>query len=262
LTSKFSRLALIATCAIGFSGLVAAPAFATISPPSVQKTTKITPESAVINGLVDTGGLSTTYVFEYDTLSDFKAGGNNAMYAPTPPLDIPAGATAPVPVSVPIGCYPSLTCPIDQTPLDPNTTYVVYLQSQPGTAAGTYYQTVSLNSAAGTFKTLPIGKTSLLSTKIAVSSGKAHVDLKCTGVEKCKGVYTVTARKKGKTLTCSTGKYTVGPGDVSTVKAKLKGSCLSLIAKQTSLSYSGKLSLVSTVDQATIKKNVTLSLSS
>jgi hypothetical protein len=70
LRSKFSRSALIAGLALGASGLVAVPADAAltaannavttptyyVSPPAVGGTSSLTPESATVSGVIDTGG--------------------------------------------------------------------------------------------------------------------------------------------------------------------------------------------------------------
>ena len=53
------RLALIGTCAIGVSGLVAGPAFAInnyVTQPVVTGVGSLTPESAMLSGAIDTGG--------------------------------------------------------------------------------------------------------------------------------------------------------------------------------------------------------------
>ena len=65
MTSKVSRAVLIASLAVGASGLVAVPAEAAngvatanyyVNNPSIGSAVNITPESAVVNAAVDTGG--------------------------------------------------------------------------------------------------------------------------------------------------------------------------------------------------------------
>lgn len=62
MTSKLSRSALIAAIAVGASGLVAVPAASAadtqyyVNSPVVSGATNVTPESVVLNGVVDTGG--------------------------------------------------------------------------------------------------------------------------------------------------------------------------------------------------------------
>jgi hypothetical protein len=243
----------IASCAIGACGLVAAPAYGA-NAPAVTATTQITPESAVLNGVIDTGNLPTSYTFEYDTVSDWAAGGDNANYAG--PFFAPAN-TGLVTVSAPIGCYPMLSCSPDATPLSPKTKYQFILDAQPG-VGGTYTQSQGLSSVQGTFKTTSLGKISLASTKIDVVKGHASLGLACVGAQRCAGDYELTAKHKGKTLTCATGKFSLAGSSVKTVDALLSGKCRSALAKSKSLAIAGKLALTTTTDQPTVKKTVKL----
>src|SRR5439155_21904402 len=83
------RVVLSASCVLGIIGLIAAPEQAA-SPVTVSKATSITPGSAVLHGSINTGGQPVSYVFEYDTLKDWNAGGDNASFTDT--VFVPAGA--------------------------------------------------------------------------------------------------------------------------------------------------------------------------
>jgi hypothetical protein len=74
LTRMIPRLALIGTCVLGVSGLVAGPAEAAnnyVTQPVVTGATLVTPESAVVSGAIDTGG---------DEGVNFPASGTNPYY--------------------------------------------------------------------------------------------------------------------------------------------------------------------------------------
>ena len=139
------RLALIGTCAIGVSGLVAGPAFALnnyVTQPVVTGVSSLTPESAVLSGAIDTGGdpgvtftaspaapysfggltitssailngipvglgFYSTALFEADPLSDYVASGNQpgAETVTAQAVEVPT-ATGLSAVSAEIGCLP------------------------------------------------------------------------------------------------------------------------------------------------------------
>jgi hypothetical protein len=264
LKSKFTRLAVIASCALGAGGVVAASAqAAAIAPPTLSAATLITPESAVLNGVINTGNKPTSYTFQYDTLSDWKAGGDNATY--TNPLLVPA-STSPVAVSAPIGCYPALTCPPDgsESPLQPNAIYEFQLSVQPGVTGSCptckYYYSTVLASRFGYFKTGKLGQIVLVSTTLPVVHGKAAVTLKCKGLFPCSGKLKITAKVHKKTVTCGSGKFSLTGNKQKTLKVKLAHKCLAAIAKTTGLKLPAKLIGTATTDQKGINKKVMLSL--
>lgn len=251
MTSKFSRIALAAACAAGLSGLVAGPAEAVVNTPVVTPATSITPESAVIGAAIDTGDVApgTSYTFEYDTLSDFNAGGNNAMFAG--PFFADASTALEV-ATTEIGCYPSITCGLTSTALTPDTTYVYFVQTQPG-ASGTYTNVASLQSANGEFKTGSLGALTLSSTKLAVARGKAAVSLKCTSSMPCEGTLAIIVGHKS----IAAGKFTVPAGGRALATARLKASGKAALAKAGGTLHA-KLAVASTTDQKNIAKAVTL----
>ena len=71
------RLALMGTCAIGVSGLIAGPAFAInnyVAQPVVTGVSSVTPESAALSGAIDTGG-DPGVNFTASAASPFSVGG-------------------------------------------------------------------------------------------------------------------------------------------------------------------------------------------
>jgi hypothetical protein len=170
LTSKFSRVALAATCAAGLSGLVAGPADAInnyVTQPVVTGVSTLTPESAMLTGAIDTGGdpavtfnaaptspfavgglsvtapanlngiplgvgFYSTALFEADPLTDYTAAGNQ----PGPETVTAANVEVPTTtglsaVSSVIGAYPAASGN-GSSPLTPGTEYVYFLVEQAG----------------------------------------------------------------------------------------------------------------------------------
>jgi hypothetical protein len=170
LTSKFSRVALAATCAAGLSGLVAGPAEAInnyVTQPVVTGASALTPESAVLTGAIDTGGdpavtfnaspaspfavgglsvtapanlngiplgvgFYSTALFEADPLTDYTAAGNQ----PGPETVTAANVEVPTTtglsaVSAEIGAYPAASGN-GSSPLTPGTEYVYWVVEQAG----------------------------------------------------------------------------------------------------------------------------------
>ena len=169
---KLSRAALIAGLAVGASGLVAVPAEAAtnyVSQPSTSGASNVKPESAVLNGVVDTGGdpgtaisaataaspfifggqtitsssilngfpvnqgYFATVLFEADPVSDYTANGNqpgpNTVLAAAVEVPITTGLSS---VHAMIGGTQSIAQQNGSSPLTPGTKYVYFVQEQTG----------------------------------------------------------------------------------------------------------------------------------
>jgi len=251
-----TRLASLAVCAAVFVGILVVQAQAQTGP-TVSPATSITPESAILHGSIPTYGTEDLYSFEYDTLADWEAGGDNASF--TDDVLIPAAAATTLNVSGEAGCYPAATC-TDQETLLPNTKYVYFLSVQYN-VSGAYYDVGTVTSSEGTFTTTNLGKVELTSKTVEVKKRTASIDLECTSAEPCDGSLTLTTRSKGKTITCSSGTFSVKAGKKSTVKKAVSSKCLKLLAKSTTLTWGGTLNAVTTTDQAGLKhKSVKLAL--
>jgi hypothetical protein len=172
LTRKLSRAALVAGLAAGATGLVAVPAEAAtnyVTQPSVGGASQVAPESAVLTGVVDTGGdpgtaitaasatspftfgglsvtgssilngfpvnqgFYSTVLFEADPLSDYTANGGqpgpDSVLAATVEVPIAAGLT---PVRATIGGTQAAAQQNGSSPLTPGTKYVYFIQQQTG----------------------------------------------------------------------------------------------------------------------------------
>jgi hypothetical protein len=246
LTSRFPRILVAAACAAGVSGAAALPADAA-SAPAVGPVTLITPESAVLSGAVDTGNLApgTSFTFEYDTLSDWNSGANNALFGGPFFADASPNLSF---VTAQIGCFPATSCTFEQTPLTPGTTYVYEIQTQPGVSSN-YATAVGLTSATGLFRTGNLGKIAFKSSKVTVAHGKAEITLKCTSSVACAGK--IVLKAGGKTV--ASGKFhALG---TATVAIKFKGSAA---LKAAGGSLSAQATLTSSTDQKNAKAAVTI----
>jgi hypothetical protein len=268
LTRLVPRIALIASLAAGACGLVAtqaAEADTTVNAPVITGVTGITPESATLHGVIDSGDIApgSDYVFEYDTLADYKANsnqfGDNAGFTPDVPGFV-TNNTGLIVVNGPAGCYPVASCAnLGGIPLSPGTTYVYQLQSQPGTAAGTYSSTESLSSPVGTFKTPALG-TVKVAKKATVSGNSASIALTDSSVEKAAGTYAVTVKLKGKSHKVASGKFSIAAGAVKSISAKLTKSELALVKSLKLTKLTAKVALTTTTDQKAPTASVTVKL--
>lgn len=173
MASKLRRVALTTSVALSAGGLGAVPAQAAtnyVTRPSVSRAGHVTPESAILSGVVDTGGdpgtaisgassvtpfmfggLSvtagssilngfpvnqgyySTVLFEADPLKDYLANGGQ----PGPDVVTAATVDVPVsaglsPVSVRIGGTQARAQQNGSSPLSPGTRYVYFIQQQTG----------------------------------------------------------------------------------------------------------------------------------
>lgn len=106
----------------------------------------------------------------------------------------------------------------------------------------------------------PFGRAKLTSSKLKVKGGKASMTFTCTGAAgaKCKGKATLTARSKGKTLSCGKGSFSGTAQHRTTVKTKPSGACRSLVAAAHKHSLAATLKVVFSTHQATLTRRVTL----
>lgn len=240
-----TRLTLLAACATTLCGVLAGQALAQTPTPTVSPATAISPESAMLHGQIPTNGQAAEYSFEYDTVSDWNAGGDNASF--TDDTLIPATDTGTVDASAEAGCYPALTC-TDQLPLQPNTKYIFVLSVQYNITAA-YYDVATVQSTTETFTTTNLGRIVLASKTIAVKKGVAKVELTCTSAVPCRGALVVTTRHHGNKVTCLSGTFSVGAGHTSTLREAVSGACQAFLRKSHSGSWSGTLNAVTTTDQ-------------
>ena len=238
------RLALIASSGAALLALyVPAAQGAQAATATTLPASKVTITSAVLNGMVDTGGQATEWQFQYGTSTSYGQ--------KTPLSDIPAGQGN-VHVSAPI------------TGLTPNTTYHFRLVTTSG--IGTKYVEKDYGADL-TFKTLPTnGKLLLVGHKLIVSKGLVTVGLKCTSKLACAGSYSIDTdaalaqTHKVGTVVCATKSFKVPAGKTRNVKASVRSACLSLLRSAHNHKIKGTFTSAPSTAQLGLTKAVTLTL--
>ena len=238
------RLALIASSGAALLALyVPAAQGAQAATATTLPASKVTIMSAVLNGMVDTGGQATEWQFQYGTSTSYGQ--------KTPLSDIPAGQGN-VHVSAPI------------TGLTPNMTYHFRLLAISG--IGTNYVETDYGADL-TFKTLPTnGKLLLVSKKLIVSKGLVTVALKCTSKLACAGSYSIDTdaalaqTHKVGTVVCATKSFKVPAGKTRNVKASVRSACLSLLRSAKHHKIKGTFTSAPSTAQLGLTKAVTLTL--
>jgi hypothetical protein len=237
---KIPRLTLIAACAVGLAGSVAAPAQA-VSTTAVSAThVTIDPAlltgTAQLNGLVVTDGKPVSWVFEYGTDTTYGNFGTIGF--------IPAGATGAVSVNDMI------------TDLTPGTKYHYRLDITIQTSNASYYPYSTLFSGDRTFKVPSLGLLALTSKKIPVRNGVASIGLKCSSPIACKGKLGLTLHHQGKLVTCLSKSFSLKAGKKSTVTGKLSKTCLALLASEKGLKINAIFAARLTTGQPRVSKTV------
>jgi hypothetical protein len=110
-------------------------------------------------------------------------------------------------------------------------------------------------SAIGYFKTPALGKI-VFGSKATVSGKKATLTVTDKSVESAAGTITLTIKKGRKAVTVASGKFSVPAGATGSAKLKLTDKGVSALAAVSSLAT--KVTLVSTTDQPTSSRKVTL----
>jgi hypothetical protein len=211
-----------------FTGLAlfvfsAAPALATTV--TTQPASNVTTTTAVVNGLVDTGGVATAWQFQW---------GATAKYGRATPLQqIPAG-NGMVPVSWSL------------TDLSPNTTYHFRLVATTGTGTG-YYPLSPFFGQDVSFTTRPSGTLVLLRHRLTVDNGFVTVPLLCKSGLTCHGRFTMSTlgRIQGTNtfanVLCATTFFTIKPHQVGNVRVRVRHGCLALLNSSRTHSVIAKL---------------------
>jgi hypothetical protein len=192
--------------------LLAASAQAATSASSVTVITEhasdVTASTAVLHGVIDTGGVKTEWQFQFGRTISYNRG--------TPIKTIPAGSKT-VPVSFPI------------EHLDPSTTYHFRLVAITSTSSGPHRTT----GRDETFTTKSAGRLLLHQTRLSVRNGQVSVPFTCASTLSCEGRFRIGTRAKlGKTVAsvlCATGSYAIPADGRQTVRTRVRRACLVLL---------------------------------
>jgi hypothetical protein len=232
------QLVLATSSVVVLSALVAAPAFATTM--TTEPASPVAATTAVLTGVVTTGGVATAWQFQYGTTPSY---GQN-----TPLQQIPAGKGN-VSVSWMV------------QGLSPSTTYHFRLVGITG--IGTY--TSPLNVAFGrdlTFTTNSTGRMGLVRHRLIVTNGFVSIPLRCMSGVTCHGRFTIsTLGRIHNTNTfanvlCATTFFTIGAQRTNRIRVRVRSGCLTVlrgsphrrvIAKLTSNPRTGQKALIARV---------------
>jgi hypothetical protein len=189
--------------------VVAAPALATTM--TTQAASQLATNTAVLNGVVGTGGVATAWQFQYGTTTAY---GSN-----TPLQQIPAGKGDVSVSSMVQG-------------LSPNTTYHFRLIGI--TAVGTYLSPPTVTFGRDLmFTTTATGRTELFRRRLIVSNGFVTVPLRCMSGLTCHGRFTIgtSAIVHGTVarVLCATTFYTVDPNTTGMIRTGVSNTCLTLL---------------------------------
>lgn len=231
------RTSLLALCVAAATALAAASAQAAVTATTLTAT-GVTADSADLNGAVSTGGAPVVWEFTYN-LANQPFGGSY-----TDSGAIAAATSGPTAVLA------------EASGLKPSTTYTYQLLATNVTYGVTYYDLTPIYGGTLTFKTKGPGSASLGGTKLKVKKSRVAVVIKCTTALACSGgVLAITARHKGKKISCGSATFNVAAGKKSTIHTnKVSKKCKALLVL-------GKVKAKLTVGftyQKGISKSVTL----
>lgn len=236
------RLALVAASGAVIFGLAAAVALATTvsTEPASNKTTG----TAVLNGVINTGGVATAWQFQW---------GKTTKYGKGTPLQQIAAGGGTVPVSATL------------TGLAPDTTYHFRLVATTGTGTQYYPLTPTFGNDE-TFTTKATGRMLLQRTRLVIINNFVTVPLRCLSNIKCNGRLTISLRARlAKThkfarILCATHFYTIKKHKSGKVKIRVRGGCLAVIRHARGHKHTAKLSSNPRTGQHAVIKTVLLVL--
>jgi hypothetical protein len=235
------RLAMLTTLVAALLALTSSSALAA-SVATTENASSVTKTTAILNGIVATGGVVTNYEFQYGTSTTYTG--------QTTIQQIPAGQGT-VSVSAQI------------TKLSPGTKYhfrLVALQKP-----GPYYYTAVSYGADNTFTTVKQGKVILKSAKLTVRKGKTSVRLQCTSGATCKGKLRLTERvragkHKFKTVTFGSKSFSIGAGRTSSVGMKISKAGLKTLRRARHHRLKAKLAVRPSTGQHKYTRTVKVTL--
>ncbi len=200
-----------------FSASGAGPLTITVVPPAMPTVTattvspaKLTTKTALLKGIVNTGGTAVTWQFQYGPKLPYTKA--------TPVQSIGAGHGA-VSVSAPLKL------------LSPATRYhvqLVVLTVGDGQSAAAFGRDV-------VFTTKPLGKLTFAFSSLRTATNAVAMPLRCAKAAACRGRLTLTAiatpsahGHPARVLSCARTQYRLAAGQAQTVVAKLAPACQAL----------------------------------
>lgn len=214
-----------------------APASADAATATTLPATQVTAVSAVLNGVVNTGGVDTAWQFQY---------GRTTSYGVTTPVHTTGPGLGTLGVSQQV------------MNLRPGTVYHFRLIVTSGNGTVSY----PIKTNHGNDVTFKTGKLILLRRKLAVTNGTVSIPLKCASRHKCLGALSITKRTKvhgkSKTVTCATKSFAIRGGHKKSVKARVSGACQALLSSARNHKLGATFKATTTTGQPIIRRRVTL----
>ena len=233
------RLTLGAASGTLLLALTSSPALATTV--TTQPASNLTTTTAVVNGVIDTGGVATAWQFQWGKTTVYGTG--------TPLQQIPEGSG-------------TVSVSLKLTGLAPNTTYHFRLVTTTGTGNQSYPLTPTFGNGQ-MFTTNATGRLVLLQVRLVIVNNLLTAPLRCVSGLSCAGRFTINAQAKlrktgaSATILCATTSFKIGPHKAATPRASVRHGCLALLAssprhthtaKLTSNPRTGQLALIRTVN--------------
>jgi hypothetical protein len=201
----------------------------------------VTTTSAVVHGLIDTGGQQTSFRFDYGTTTAYPSNTPFQMILPGTPQT-----------------YTEAT--LNQ--LSPNTTYHFRLLAVFFGIGGNYQEAQAGQDL--TFTTLATGRLGLGSTRLRVSGGFASVPLSCRSRLACDGRMSISARAPAHSpgtrppLVCATKRFSIRPGKSPTILANVSAACRSALGREPNHVLSAQFSANTATGQRGVNRAIKL----
>lgn len=234
------RLTLATLCAMACGCLAAAVALAATTV-ATKPATKVTTSTAVLNGVIHTGGAAVNWQFQFTKTSKFSTG------RATPIQTIPKGKG-------------TVTVSRTVVKLSANTLYSFRIVAITG--KGT-----RINGNVRTFRTKNTGKFLLDSTKLSVTSaGVVSPPFTCASTSACITKYRITTLAKlatgpiARVVCVNSSFFTIAAHKRAKESAKVSTACKTLMQKAAHHKITGTLTADPRTLQQSVDKNVTLTL--
>jgi hypothetical protein len=205
------RLAPLASSAAPLLALWAASSAHAATSVQTLSATPQTPASADLYGLIDPGGQSTTWEFQY--------GPGTSYVSSTPAQTIPPGQPEEYVIAY-------------VTQLHPNTLYHFRVAAFVGIGSDSFEDEYG---ADRTFRTSPSGKLRLLQGKLIASRGFLTAPLACQSSAACQGAFSIKARRRSGThhtlvnVRCAAASFQIPAGKSRKVRARVRRGCSRLL---------------------------------
>ncbi len=238
------RLGTASVLLVAFATVAAQAQAATAPTATTGSASHVTALSASLNGSTFTSGLATGWQFQY---------GTSTSYDKTTPAHAIAAGKGVVAVTAPV------------VALKPGTVYHFRLVVVATVPASYYYYFPPSAGGDKTFKTPKIGTLKIGPGTLKIKHSATTASLRCSSTVACKGTLALTLNTKvshhrTKTYICASSKFSLAAGKTNSLKLKIKGLCVSLLANAPHKRLKVSLSARLTSGQRNTSRSVTFKL--